>query len=250
MVCLAVFMTSPLLYAEPSLPVPKKESALKYKKGQIILYVNDNLEPVKQASQAQFYRKYLGTTAEGYYLIQDFYTENNKKASDPMTVKLQSDLRSVIPKSLEGLSIYWYENGQKRAEGQFIKGKAEGLYTGWHENGQKFFEGQYKNGKKEGLWTWWHENGQKMTEERHKNTKREGVWTDWHENGQKKSEEQYKNGEREGVWTEWHENGQKKSEGHFKSGRPVGKWSEWDENGIKLPVDSKSIIGKYYPEFF
>ena len=29
----------------------------------------------------------------------------------------------------------------------------------WYENGQKKEEGNYKNGKKEGLWTKWNENG-------------------------------------------------------------------------------------------
>tara|TARA_B100000959_G_C14876565_1_gene580677 strand:- start:75 stop:248 length:174 start_codon:yes stop_codon:yes gene_type:complete len=36
-----------------------------------------------------------------------------------------------------GKDIEWYENGQKKREGEFLKGKRHGKLTIWHENGQK-----------------------------------------------------------------------------------------------------------------
>ena len=42
----------------------------------------------------------------------------------------------------------WYENGQKKLEGNWKDDKPDGLHTTWHEDGQKRFEVNYKNGKK------------------------------------------------------------------------------------------------------
>ena len=44
----------------------------------------------------------------------------------------------------------WYQNGQKKAEGNYKDGERHGLRTNWYENGQKREERKYKNGK---LWT-------------------------------------------------------------------------------------------------
>jgi len=79
--------------------------------------------------------------------------------------------------------VYWWENGQRQAEGRYVDHLEEGLWVGWHENGQKAFEGSFKNGEKEGLWTRWDENGQKESEGSYKNGEKEGLWTEWFETG-------------------------------------------------------------------
>ena len=61
---------------------------------------------------------------------------------------------------LNGLSTWWYENGQKECENHYKDGKLNGLSTWWYENGQKEYEIHYKDGKLNGLSTWWYENGQ------------------------------------------------------------------------------------------
>ena len=47
---------------------------------------------------------------------------------------------------LNGLSILWYENGQKELENHYKDGKLNGLGTCWHENGQIAGEGFFKDG--------------------------------------------------------------------------------------------------------
>ena len=37
---------------------------------------------------------------------------------------------------LNGLSTWWYENGQKELENHYKDGKTNGLSTCWYENGQ------------------------------------------------------------------------------------------------------------------
>src|SRR5690606_36168466 len=115
-------------------------------------------------------------------------------------------------------------NGQVKARGCVGRGadgnyRRQGPWTFWYENGQKKAEGAFKDDKKEGPWTYWHVNGQKESEGAYKNGKREGPWTAWYENGQKMAEGAYKDGKREGRWTYWYANGQKGAEGAYKDGR-------------------------------
>ena len=47
---------------------------------------------------------------------------------------------------LNGLSTWWYENGQKELENHYKDGKTNGLSTCWYENGQIEGEGFFKDG--------------------------------------------------------------------------------------------------------
>ena len=69
-----------------------------------------------------------------------------------------------------------------------------GQWTEWYENGQKKEEGEWKEGDKEGQWTYWHENGQKWAEGEWRDGKREGLWTSWPPNGNKTLETEFKDG--------------------------------------------------------
>ena len=78
------------------------------------------------------------------------------------------------------LKTEYYDNGQKKSEGNEINGKKDGLWTEWHDNGEKrrFSPGQkkseinYKNGEREGFVTWWYENGQQESE----GNNRKSIW--------------------------------------------------------------------------
>ena len=103
-------------------------------------------------------------------------------------------------------------------------------YEAYYENGQKKQEGDYKDGKGYGLWTWWDENGQKEREGTYKDGKGYGLWTSWYENGQK-YERNLNDGKRDGLTTEWYSNGTKKYEGKYKDGKEVGKWTHYYGDG-------------------
>ncbi len=51
-------------------------------------------------------------------------------------------------------------------------GKFDGLYLTWFENGQKKEEGNYNNGEQVGKWTYWFDSGKKEKEETYKNGKK------------------------------------------------------------------------------
>ena len=120
-------------------------------------------------------------------------------------------------------------------------GRAEGFY----DNGQKRIEGNYKDGKRDGLATEWYDNGQKSVEESFKDGKRDGLSTEWHGNGLKRYEQRWKDGKRDGVWTSWYEDGQKKWERTVKDGPfmdykrmdyKLMSMEVWKPNGEKCPV--------------
>jgi len=83
-----------------------------------------------------------------------------------------------------GRKVIYFENGQKRFEGNYKDGKEDGLHNAWHKNGQKSSEGNWKNGWGVGTHTSWFDNGQKDTEGKYKNGLDEGIHTRWNRNGE------------------------------------------------------------------
>ena len=58
-----------------------------------------------------------------------------------------------------GLWTYYYENGNKWSEAEFVDGVYNGKSVTWFENGKKRYEGFYKDGKQTGKWKFWDEQG-------------------------------------------------------------------------------------------
>jgi len=68
-------------------------------------------------------------------------------------------------KPFSGIVVEFYENGQKKFEHTFRKGKSHGMLTHWYENGRKKREGSLNDDGQEGKWTYWNENGEVIREE-------------------------------------------------------------------------------------
>ena len=79
----------------------------------------------------------------------------------------------------DGQYSLWYENGQKKEESIYKKGKMDGKYTSWHKNGQKNIECSFKNGLQDGPYTCWNENGKKTGEGTYKDGKEDGQFSYW-----------------------------------------------------------------------
>jgi antitoxin component YwqK of YwqJK toxin-antitoxin module len=235
----------------------------KYQEGQIIAYFDETFKLVKP-EQARYYRQYLGKTAQGWPIIQDFYQGSNHKFCSPATVKPGVNLQSQDAMPWEGVAFCWFENGQKMLEGSIKEGKTNGYLISWHKNGQKSLQGNNKNNELDGHFILWNENGQKTGEHNfkngkldgkqvsficadiaekknvpcikeseiyYKNGKEEGQQTFWYRNGQKRSTSYMKNGKREGMKKKWYENGQKRAELYYKNDNLDGLGNFWDRNG-------------------
>ena len=160
-------------------------------------------------------------------------------------------------KDNNGKYKFWYKNGHKGAEGNYINGRMDGVYrmdgkwVDWYESGQIKSETHYKDCVFEKTTTWY-ENGQKEEEYTFLEKKT------WYENGNLKKEENYKRvlwlnkhwtSIKHGEYTEWYENGNLKlkinytnenvSDMEYKTDKKVG----WYENGQKK-FESNYTVGE------
>ena len=78
-----------------------------------------------------------------------------------------------------GLWTYWYENGNKRAEGIFVdKDERAGKWRFWHDNGSLACSGVHKGWTGDGEWTFWDEEGIKIHEKTYRDSELLNVWKD------------------------------------------------------------------------
>lgn len=72
--------------------------------------------------------------------------------------------------------VIYYENKQKKMEGNFKEMQRDGMWKAWYENGTLWSEGEYKDGKRNGLGIAYHENGKKYIEGIYRDDARVGAW--------------------------------------------------------------------------
>lgn len=58
-----------------------------------------------------------------------------------------------------GFNVFYYENGQKSSEGNFLNGKPEGFWKNYFETGVLKSEGNRKNHELDSIWLFYYENG-------------------------------------------------------------------------------------------
>lgn len=139
------------------------------------------------------YRRFLGVTTQGYYVVQEFYQPEDVKSTDPYWLVDQKDV--VVPvmngSSINGLLVGWHVTGEKKLEVMFENGLIQGFMRAWYPNGQKLFEILYQDGKPQGKAMSWHENGQKREEGSFQMGEKVGIWWAWDERGSLIDEEDY-----------------------------------------------------------
>jgi antitoxin component YwqK of YwqJK toxin-antitoxin module len=72
--------------------------------------------------------------------------------------------------------VVFYENKQKKIEGEYKDELRTGQWKAWYENGTIWSEGDYKDGKRNGNGTFYHENGKKYIEGLYRDDIRVGAW--------------------------------------------------------------------------
>ena len=87
-------------------------------------------------------------TAEEEYMMLNSWDKDGK----PLVVKGN------------GHQIEYHENGQVKAEGEYVEGHRNGKWMLYHENGKIESEGEYKNGKPLGKWSYYSKKGKLRTE--------------------------------------------------------------------------------------
>src|SRR5690606_24645606 len=109
----------------------------------------------------------------------------------------------------------FWENGKKKAVGEFEAGKRNKRWEWFHENGEPSETGFYQAGVQWNEWTQWHPTGKKASQGKYADGKQHDKWTWWWPNGKKKRELAYNLGTPDGRDASWHENGQRQSQGSW-----------------------------------
>lgn len=109
---------------------------------------------------------------------------------------------------LNGRFIEYYEDGKNKGkEGYYKDGYLYGVWTWYYKDGKKKRESEYLNNKKNGKTTYWFKDGKIQSECNYLNDEFDGNATWYHPNGIKKKAAVYKNGTYVGG-TVWDETGQ------------------------------------------
>jgi len=70
----------------------------------------------------------------------------------------------------------YYENSNKKMEGEYLNEKRVGKWSAWYEDGQLWSEGEYKDGKREGIGLVFHPNGKTYIESMYSGDEKTGKW--------------------------------------------------------------------------
>lgn len=156
----------------------------------------------------------------------------------------------------DGLSEYWWDNGEKRgvyhyttgklngeyeeyafhgglySKGTYLNDKGNGVATVYYSNDAKQFEATYVNGKLTGSFKSYYRNGKLESEVAMLNDKKNGVVKEYYDTGELMTEAAYKNDLASGTWKVYYRNGKLLREGIYKTpGKREGVWKEYYENG-------------------
>jgi hypothetical protein len=94
-------------------------------------------------------------------LAQQDYETDEEHTQTPQAPSLETEGNVETPMETPEYEtwITYYDNWQKKTEGQHADGMFNGTWTRWYKNGQIQMQGNMQNGKKIGIWTIWNEQG-------------------------------------------------------------------------------------------
>ena len=108
-----------------------------------------------------------------------------------------------IPALQAQYQIEYWENENKRREGNIINCEKDGVWIYYYSNGKKQMQGTYQQGKRIGNWKSWYSTSQ--------------LWSDYYPET--------------GTFTSWYPNGNIESKGYFKDYQKNGEWLFYHNNG-------------------
>ncbi|MEZ6017090.1 MAG: redoxin domain-containing protein [Planctomycetota bacterium] len=124
-----------------------------------------------------------------------------------------------------GLWTYSYPNGQREAQGGYLRDERAGLWTHWYEDGALRMRGEYQGERQVGLWEFWHPNGRLSCRGEYVDGREEGEWTFWFPSGALQQRGCFERGRRALEWVEYDAEGALVARGSYVDDRPIGAWT-------------------------
>ena len=134
----------------------------------------------------------------GYYKNNKIHHQKIPNGLSKWYYKNGNTFVEIISKNgkFEGLSKSYYKTGELQEEGNYVNDAGEGLWKTYYKTGVLESEGNYVGGNPEGLTKFYFSDGTLERKGNYKNGLMHGKWTLYKGNGKFKKEIQYKNGKR------------------------------------------------------
>lgn len=177
----------------------------------------------------------IGCSNKKFETIRKY--DDNKQLKEEYILRKEDAIKHGIYKK--------YRAGKLAEEGTYENGQLEGIYIFYYDNGQKEIEATYQAGEYVGGYISYFKNG-KIEQEGTYNTahQMEGIWKTYYPNGQVRETVTMQAGVEDGIFVEYHENGHKKTEGIYvpsqfgieDGGVENGELKEYDETGKLVTI--------------
>jgi TonB family protein len=163
----------------------------------LLIYLDSQWKEVTK-EKATFYRKVIKKDKKTW-VVNDFFLNGQ--------IQMSGTYNSKTLKEKQGYFVYYYENGQKEHEGNYVNNKKEGEWKFWSQTGEVRMIGSYDSlSHKQGLWKSWYSNGNCNFEGNFLNDVEDKEWKYYFENGSISAKEIYNQGKLTEIHF-WNEDG-------------------------------------------
>ncbi len=137
----------------------------------------------------------------------------------------------------QGQAKFWYKNGQVREISNWSNGLQHGLYKLYYENGNQKELTNWTNGKPKNCESWYN-NGKNKVVKHYTNGLLDSIAKQWYPNGNLEKHLNFSLGKMDGETIKYYENGNIQSEGFYKNGKQNGMFIFYNENGKSVKKES------------
>jgi antitoxin component YwqK of YwqJK toxin-antitoxin module len=180
-----------------------------------------------------------------------------KEEKKPVFVSTISVKYETINSMKSGSYQEYSQDGIKRVDGQYLKGKQNGTWTYYFPNGKIKITGNFVEGDggnkseasgipqngREGVWRSYYSNGNKSQVSNFSSGQLNGIFKSYYENGSIEEESNYSSGQLNGIFKAYYENGTIKEESNFLKGEAAGLLKRYYLDG-KIKQESIFLSGK------
>jgi len=190
------------------------------------MYFDNSWNEVNSPKWATYYRLYQkskDSLGRKVFTVKDYFNNG--------AIQMHGNFLNTM-QNKSGLFTWYYENHNKKVEGNFTENKKQGIFKSWYDTGALRDEHSYINGKLNGKFKSFYENGIIEKEEGNfEEDLMQGMFTFWYEFGNMREQCNYNNGMLTGVYKKWYKTGALYVESNYSKGKLDSELKVYYENG-------------------
>lgn len=172
-------------------------------------------------------------TSPLFWALMLFVLAACNKTSTRKTYWENGQLKSLLSYQsdsiLNGPAVWYYENGRKQQEVNYLANKLEGKSLRWYESGKLQSEIWYSNSLKDSISVLYDKDGYKSAVEYYRNDTIEGPYSRYYPHGETMISGFYRKGMMDGSWLFYNVEGQIIGKADYQLGTGIQK--AWYSNG-------------------